>query len=173
MNEQTMEITSCVEELVSILKRDISHIEFASAKLNELRGFVIKRDEKALSVLLEEIREEGKNYKVNEQRRCLLREELAKLLGCKAKELTLSFLRNRIAGAARTAIAENQDRLKALVNHLQVEYASTTALLSECARINSSLLKIIFDRKRTGLVCYDSTGLAKRESDAAFMNMHL
>jgi hypothetical protein len=173
MSEQTMEITSSVEELVNVLKRDISHIEFASAKLNELRGFVIKRDEKALSGLLEEIREEGKDYKANEQRRSLLRENLAELLGCKAKELTLSFLRNRITGGARTAIVENQERLKTLVNRLQVEYASTTALLSECARINSALLKIIFDRKRTGLVCYDSAGMATRESDAAFMNMHL
>jgi hypothetical protein len=173
MNEQTMEITVSVEELVNVLKRDISHIEFASAKLNELRGFVIKRDEKSLSGLLEEIRTEAKDYQANEQRRGLIRKELAEMFGCKTNELTLSFLKNRVIGAARTAIVENQERLKTLIRHLQTEYVSTASLLSECARINSALLRIIFDRKRTGLVCYDSTGLATRESDAAFMNMHL
>jgi hypothetical protein len=173
MNEQTMEITGSVEDLVNVLKRDISHIEYASSKLNELRGFVIKRDEKGLSRLLEDIRAEAKDYQANEQRRGLIRKELAEFFGCTSKELTLSFLKNRVTGAARAAIAENQERLKALVSHLKVEYASTAALLSDCARINSALLRIVFDRSRKGLVCYDSTGLATRESDAAFMNMHL
>jgi hypothetical protein len=173
MNEQTMEITGSVEDLVNILKRDISHIEYASSKLNELRVFVIKRDEKGLGRLLEDIREEAKDYQVNEQRRGLIRKELAELFGCKPNELTLSFLKNRVTGTARAAIAENQEKLKAMVRHLQTEYVSTAALLSECARINSALLRIVFERSRTGLVCYDSTGLTTRESDASFMNMHL
>jgi hypothetical protein len=173
MNEQTMEITDRIEALVNILNRDISHIEYATSKLNELRGFVIKRDEKALGGLLEEIRSEMTDYQANEQRRGLLRKELAELFGCSQKELTLSFLKNHVTGAARAVIAENQERLKAMVSHLQVEYVSTAALLSECARINSALLRIVFDRSRTGLVCYDSAGLTTRESGAAFMSMHL
>jgi hypothetical protein len=173
MNEQAIEITGRVEDLVNVLKRDISHIEFASAKLNELRGFVIKRDEKELVRLLEDIRAEAKDYQGNEQRRGLIRKELAELFGCRQQELTLSFLRVRVSGAAKAAIAENQEKLKMLVGRLQVEYASTVKLLSDCARINSALLRIVFDRSRTGLVCYDSAGLARRESDAAFVNMHL
>jgi hypothetical protein len=173
MNEQTMEITGSVEELLDVLARDMSHVEYAASKLNELRVFVIKRDEKGLSRLLEEIRAEAKDYQVNEQRRGLIRTKLAELFGCESKDLTLSFLKNRVAGVAKTAITENQERLKMLVRNLQVEYASTAALLSDCARINSALLKIVFDRSRTGLVCYDSAGLTTRESDAAFMNMHL
>jgi hypothetical protein len=173
MNEQTMEIIGSVEDLVNVLKRDISHIEYASSKLNELRVFVIKRDEKALGQLLEDIRTEAKDYQANEQRRGLIRKELAEMFGCKPNELTLSFLKNRVTGAARAAISDNQEKLKMLVRHLQVEYASTVKLLSDCARINSALLRIVFDRNRTGLVCYDSAGVTTRESDAAFMNMHL
>jgi hypothetical protein len=173
MNEQAIEITGKVEELLSVLARDISHVEYAASKLNELRVFVIKRDEKGLSRLLEEIREEAKDYHVNEQRRSLIRTKLAELFGCKPQELTLSFIKNRVTGAAKTAITENQEKLKTLVRNLQVEYASTATLLSDCARINSALLKVVFDRSRTGLVCYDSAGLTTRESDAAFMNMHL
>jgi hypothetical protein len=173
MSKQTMEITACVEELLNVLGSDITHIEFASAKLNELRGFVIKRDEKGLARLLEEIRSETKGYQANEQRRNSIRSKLAGLFGCKTNELTLSFLKNRITGPAAELIAESQERLKKMVGRLQVEYASTAMLLSECARINSALLKIIFDRRRTDLVCYDSSGATTRESGAAFMSMHL
>jgi hypothetical protein len=173
MNEQTMEITGSVEDLINVLKRDISHIEYASSKLNELRGFVIKRDEKELSRLLEDVRTEAKDYQANEQHRDLIRKQLAEVFGCAQKDLTLSFLKNRVTGAAKAAITENQEQLKTLVRNLQVEYASTAALLADCARINSALLRIVFDRSRTGLVRYDSAGLATRESDAAFMSMHL
>ena len=173
MNEQTVDINSRVENLLNVLERDIRHIEYASSKLNDLRGFVIKRDEKALSLLMEDIRAEAKDYQVNEQNRGLIRKELAELFGCKQQELTLSFLRNRISGTAKAAIAEYQDKLKTLVSKLRIEYASTVKLLSDCARINSALLRIVFDRSRTGAVCYDSAGLTKRDSDAAFMNMHL
>jgi hypothetical protein len=173
MIKQTMEITACVEELLSILGSDINHIEFASAKLNELRGFVIKRDEKGLARLLEEIRVEAKDYQANEQRRGSIRSRLAALFGCKTNELTLSFLKNRITGPVREIITESQERLKKMVSRLQVEYASTAMLLSECARINSALLKVVFDRRRADLVCYDSSGATTRESGAAFMSMHL
>jgi hypothetical protein len=168
-----MEITGSIEELLNVLECDISHIEFASAKLNELRGFVIKRDEKGLGRLLEDIRAETNNYQANEQRRDLIRNKLAELFGCSVNELTLSFLKNHITGAAKTAVAENQEKLKKMVSRFKVEYASTASLLSECARINSALLKIIFDRRRTDLVCYDSNGTTTRESGAAFMSMHL
>jgi hypothetical protein len=173
MSERIMEMTGSAGELSNVLERDISHIEFASAKLNELRGFVIKRDEKGLSRLLEGIREEAQEYRANEQRRGWIRKELAELFECKPNELTLSFLKNQTKGPVREALAENQERLKSLVKRLQTEYASTVKLLSECARINSALLKIVFDRNRSAMVCYDSTGMATTEPDAAFMNMHL
>jgi hypothetical protein len=173
MNEQTMQISDGVEYLINILKRDISHIEFASEKLNELRGFLIKRDEKGLNLLLEGIRAEAKDYQPNEQRRGLIRKQLAEVFGCTPKELTLSYLTSHLTGAAKTALAENQDKLKKLVKNLQVEYASTAALLSECARINSALLRIVFDRNRKSVGCYNSSGMQARESDVAFMNMHL
>jgi hypothetical protein len=36
------------EELLSVLERDVVHVEWSIVKLNELRGLVIKRDEKGL-----------------------------------------------------------------------------------------------------------------------------
>lgn len=173
MNEQMVELSHKAEELLGVLERDIEHVERTSLHLDELRGFVIKRDEQGLGRLLEEIRIEAQEYSVNERRRCLIREEMAGLLGFKPEELTLSVLKTRVAGPAKAAIAESQQKLKALVERLRREYVSTVALLSDCARINSLLSKIVFERGRTGLVCYDSTGLTARQGDAAFMSMRL
>ena len=62
MKEQTVDITGRIEELLDVLARDMTHIEYAVSKLNDLRGFVIKRDEKELTQLLGEIREETMDY---------------------------------------------------------------------------------------------------------------
>jgi hypothetical protein len=173
MNGQTVDLSRKTEDLLDVLRRDIEHLERTLVCLNELRCFVIKRDEKGLARLLDDIRVESRGYQANEQRRNLIREELSVLLGCKTGELTLSVLTRRLGGAAKAAIAESQQRLKMLVGRLQKEYVSTVSLLSDCARINSALLKIMFNRGRSGLVCYDSAGLTERESGAAFMNMRL
>jgi hypothetical protein len=173
MNGQTVDLSRKTEDLLGVLQRDIEHLERTLVCLNELRCFVIKRDEKGLTRLLEDIRVESRDYQANEQRRNLIREELSTLLGCKTGELTLSVLTRRLGGAAKAALAESQQRLKMLVGRLQKEYVSTVSLLSDCARINSALLKIMFNRGRSGLVCYDSAGVTERESGAAFMNMRL
>lgn len=173
MNEQTMVLSHEVKDVLDVLERDIVHIEQTLSYLNELRGLVIKRDEQRLGRLLEEIRTEAQEYSANEQRRQMTREQLAELFGCKTEELTLSVLRTRIDEPEKSAIAESQKKLRALTQRLQREYISTAALLSDCARINSRLLKIVFERSRAGAVCYDSQGAAARESDAAFMSIHL
>ena len=173
MNEQAVDITGRIEEMLDVLARDMTHIEYAVLKLNDLREFVIKRDEKGLTQLLGEIREETMDYQANEERRGVIQKELAGLFGCQPREVTLSVLKKRVSGVAGTAIGESQEKLKTMVGRLRVEYISTAALLSECSRINSALLRIIFNRSGIGPACYGKNGLTTRESGAAFMNMHL
>jgi hypothetical protein len=173
MNEQTADMAGRIEELLDVLERDMTHIEYAVSKLNDLRGFVIKRDEQGLVRLLGEIREETMDYQANEDRRGVIQKELAGLFGCQPRELTLSVLKKRVSGAASAAIGESQEKLKKMVGRLRVEYISTAALLSECSRINSALLRIVFNRSGMGPACYGSNGLTTRESEAAFMNMRL
>ena len=173
MNEQTIEISQKTQDLLGVLERDVEHIGRTVSYLNELRGLVIKRDEKALGRLLDAIRTESQEYAGNEQRRNLMRKEMAEALGCRPEELTLTFLKKSASGQALTAIAEVQQKLKTMVKRLQREYTATVTLISDCARINSLLLKTVFERNLPGLVCYDSAGLTKRQGDAAFMNMRL
>ncbi len=173
MNGLTLEINSCVEDLISVLNKDINHIEFVSSTLSELRALVIKRNENGLRLLLENIRKEAADYSLNEQNRNLIRKKISEFLCCEPNEMTLTFLKKHLSGDQRSAIAEYQNKLKMLVGHLQAQYASTVKLLSECERINTALLKIVFDRGRTRMISYDSEGLAVHDSNAAFMNMHL
>lgn len=173
MNDLKIELSSKVEELIGILQCDVEHLNRTLSYLNDLRSLVVKRDEKALGRLLEDIRIEGQEYAGNEQRRSEIRGQLGELLGCNTGKLTLTVLKTHLVGPAKTAIAEFQQKLKTLTGRLQGEYVATVALLSDCARINSLLLKAIFERGRAGLVCYDSTGQTPRQSDAAFMNMRL
>jgi hypothetical protein len=173
MNEQTVEISHKTQDLLGVLERDIEHIGRTVSYLNELRGLVIKRDEKGMCRLLDVIRTESQEYAGNEQRRNLMRKEMAEVLGCRPEELTLTFLKKGASGQALTAIAEAQQKLKTMVERLQREYTATVTLVSDCARINSLLLKTVFERNLPGLVCYDSAGLTKRQGDAAFMNMRL
>jgi len=173
MIEQSIELSDMVDDLLGVLERDYEHIERTALFLNELRCLVIKRDEKGLGLLLESIRSEAQDYSANEQRRGLIRKEMAQMLGCEPAELTLSVLKNAVEGQARNKVAQIQEKLKTVTGRLQAEYAVTVKLISECARINTILLKTVFEKRMSGQVFYDSTGLTKRQGDAAFMSMRL
>jgi len=173
MNGQMVEISHMIRDLLDILERDAEHIGRTVSYLNDLRGLVIKRDEKGLGLLLDAIRTESQEYAGNEQKRNLMCKEMAEVLGCTTQELTLTFLKKAASGPVLTSIAQVQQKLKTMAKRLQNEYSATVTLLSDCARINSALLRTVFERNLPGLVCYDSAGLTKRQGDAAFMNMRL
>ncbi len=69
MNGQTVDLSCKIEDLLGVLRQDIEHLERTLVRLNELRCFVIKRDEKGLTRLLDDIRMESRDYQANEQTR--------------------------------------------------------------------------------------------------------
>ena len=161
------------QELLSVLERDVEHVEWSILKLNELRGFVIKRDEKGLTGLLEDIKNESLEYGANEQKRLDIRRQVADALNCPPETITVSVLKTRVAEQLKTQFSDSQKKLKILLEHLRREYVTTAILLADCSRINSLLLKAVFERGRVNLVCYDSAGATARGNEAAFMSMHL
>jgi hypothetical protein len=173
MIEQSINLSDKAEELLAILQRDIEHIEWTIVKLNELRGFVIKRNEKGLTALLEEIQTEAQTYSVNEQNRCKIREQIAIEAGCRPESLTLTILEDSIEEPLKSALTQIQKKIKTAAFELNKEYILTVALLKDCSRINSLLLKTIFEGGRGNLVCYNSAGTTSRQQDASFMSMRL
>ncbi len=166
-----IEIEDKINELLSILDKDIENTEKNMSRLNELRSLVIKRDEVNLGKLLESIRFESRGDTAQDLRRGSVRRELALALGCSIGEVTLSRLSNIVSQDKRAQIIQRRTRLLSLTEELKREHLSTVMLLSECARFNSLLLKNIFNISKSGTITYDSTGGTKRQTETAFMNL--
>jgi hypothetical protein len=160
-----------VDELLVVLDKDIQHMRESLLQVDELRSLVVKRDEAALSKLLESIQAESDSYRSHELKRQSIRKELATALDCNFEQMTLSRLEVTLAEEKKSQVTERKDKLRSLIAELKKEHLSTAMLLSDCARFNSVLLRSIFDLGKTGTVYYNSDGAAKRQSDTAFVNL--
>jgi hypothetical protein len=159
-----------IDQMLAVLDKDIQHIRKNLSVLNELRSLVIKRDNTSLGRLLESIQNNADSYAANEAKRSLVRRELSAAFGCTVEQLTLSRLETVVSEDKKTRIIETKATLKSLTEELKKEYLSTAILLSECARFNNLLLRNIFGFGKTGTM-YDSGGIAKRQTDAALVNV--
>jgi len=162
-----------INELLAVLDKDIEHIQDSLLRLDRLRSLLIKPNNESLERLLENIRADSDDYTTNETRRQSIRRELAKILGCNVEQMTLTKLEAWLEDQQKDQITRKKEKLKLLTEELKREHLSTAMLLSECARFNSVLLRTIFDFGKTGTVYYDSSGSAKRQSNAAFVNLQI
>ena len=166
-----MKIEDKLDELMVVLDEDVRYIQQNISYLNELRSLVIKRDDSALSKLLERIQSEADRYRDNEKKRQSIRKEVAIALGCDPGEITLSRLEDELTGEKKARIGDRKIKLRELVVKLKQEHISTALLLSECVRFNNILLKSIFRIGENGTVTYTNNGAAKRQNDTMFVNM--
>jgi hypothetical protein len=171
MKTAIIEIEDKVDKLLAVLDKDIRHIQDNLLRLNELRGFVIKRDDVSLHKLLESIQFQSNDYKKNELKRRLLREELAAALDCSFAQMTLSRLETVLSGEKKTEVTKRKIKLHTLAGKLKIEHSSTAMLLSDCSRFNSVLLKGILELGQTGTITYSSIGSAERQTNSTFMNL--
>ncbi len=167
------EIEEKVDELLVCLETDARHIRENLAHLNDLRSLVIRRDDAALSKLLERIQAKSGKYEQHESKRQSIRRDLANMLGCEVWQVTLTALSSHLSETRREQTTEIQKELRSLTAELKTEHTSTAKLVSECARFNGLLLRSIFDMGRTGAVYYNSSGAAKRQVGTALMNLQL
>lgn len=173
MKEPAMAIEDRIDELLAILDTDIEHVQDSLTRLNELRSSVIKRDEVALCRLLENIRAETDSYAANESKRQAVRKDLAKALGCKIEQVTLSELEHRSPEERQAQLTERKVKLRTLIKQLKKEHLSTAMLLAESARFNRMLLRAIFDLGKVSPVTYSPDGQAKQQTDMALVNLQL
>ncbi len=160
-----------IDEMLTVLDKDIQHMQENLSMLNELRSLVIKHDNAALGRLLESIQVSADSYAANEAKRDSIRLQLSEALGCSVEKVTLSRLETAVTKDRKIRITETKARLKSLAEELKKEYLGTAMLLSECARFNNLLLKSIFGFGKTGTTTYNSSGVAKRQADAALVNI--
>ena len=167
MKPAVTSIQDKIDRLLVCLDNDIRHIEQNLSLLNELRTFVIKRDDASLVGLLEKLQNSSQTYVENETTRLSIRKELADTLECTCEQVSLSTLETTLPEIERSKITERKIKLKSLIEKLKNEYLSTTILLNECA----ILLRNIFNFSKTEIISYDSKGETKRQNNPAFMNL--
>lgn len=172
MKKNTEQIEAFAYKLFETLEKDVQVMDMSLDKLRELRRLTVKRDEKALSELLEEIRLDSQVYLAQQYDRKKTREKLGILLGCKPEEVTLSKIKECLPedkieqlNGLRTTLRDSAQRLK-------VEYSVTSRLLSQCRRMNLNVLNSIF-RNNSDTTTYDARGNRKTQGSAAFVNTKL
>ena len=75
MKSTATEIENKVDKLLTCLDKDSQHIQKNLSQLNELRSYVIKRDDSGLSKLLRTIQAETSSYRNHELKRQTIRKE--------------------------------------------------------------------------------------------------
>jgi len=170
MKTMTIEIEDKVARLLAVLDNDIQNIQDNLSRLNELRGYVVKRDEKSLQNLLTKIQMESGIYKENVQLRKHLREELAGAIDCSFEQMTLSRLETELSGDIKNEVTQRKTLLKTLASKLKKEHTSTLMLLSTCARFNRTLLKSILEFGNKGTVTYGPKGITEQSNNSALLN---
>lgn len=173
MKATVIAIQDKVDELLVVLDKDIQHIQDSLSWLNELRSLVIKRDDTALSKLLEGIRAEADSYAANELKRRSVRTDLANALGKSYEQMTLSALEAALPKEKKAQVASRKTRLRTLIEELKKEHLSTSLLLSDCAGFNNMLLRTVFELGETGTVYYEPNGTTKRRTDTTLVNLRL
>jgi hypothetical protein len=164
-------IENRVDELLAILETDMRDLKEGLSRLNELRGLVIKRDDAALSRLLDTIRAEANSRSVQGAKRQSIRRDLAKELLCSAEQVTLSRMESILPETKRSRIASTKAALRVLVKELQEEHTRTAMLLSECARLNRLFLRHFLGLGKTETATYSPDGVRKRQNDTAFVSI--
>ncbi len=171
-------VSNVVDELLAVLDKDIQHIQESLSCLNELRSLVIKRDDVALSKLLQKIQAEADSYAANELERQSIRKDLADTFDCGVEQITLSALEATLPKGKKAPmhIGDRRIKLKVLIEQIKKEHLSTVLLLSECARFNNLLLRAIFDPRSTSgteMVMYSPNGATKQQTSTAFVSLQL
>ncbi|MBW8001530.1 MAG: hypothetical protein FVQ80_05860 [Planctomycetes bacterium] len=172
MKAITLEIENKINDLLGVLDTDIKHVQKSLSWLNELRGLIIKRDEKAMGELIGNIQKGSGGYVSNESKRNSIREALAQALGIEVKDMTLTNLESMLEESSRIKVSHRKEKLKTLVEKLSIEHLRTSMLLSDCSRFNSLLLKSVLNLGNSEeAVTYSSSGATKRHNENVLMNL--
>jgi hypothetical protein len=171
MNITSSDTDKLTEELLAILDAETQNLEATLGYLSNLRVNVIRRDESALTCLLESITIEQEGREAAETRRQKFRQLAAEVLGCRVDQVTLTRFMERLSEEMRSKVAQRKAVLERLVTKLKTEYAATTMLLNECSRFNRILIDSIIGSRCKGTTMYNANGQTQRQGGSGFVTM--
>jgi hypothetical protein len=172
MKTLSLEFDNYITPLIDVLESEMEHISFTLEMLDQLRGMVIKRDDKSLNLLLEKARLKTEKYATIENRRQVIRKELARIWGCETKEMTLTRLIQILPSERSEQVRETKEKLEHLLSRFQAEHLSTFMLLSECSRFNGIMLSAFLNGRQDEST-YNRQGSMNRDAKQNIMNLQL
>lgn len=169
----TTELSQKIDELLAVLEKDIEHIQHGIEELEELRRFVIKRDDSGLSGMFEQIRSQSQGYIENQKQREQVRSSIARILDWPIEQVRLSQLQRVVSAGQAEQINLTRQRLTEKVSVMKSEHSGTVMLLRDLARFNGMLLNAILENQQSSGTTYNARGGKSRGGEVAFMNLHL
>ena len=172
MQSLNIQLNRLVGELIGVLDADVSRLVLSLERLDGLRAGVIRRDEEALKLLLDDIACDEVDQMRLERKRKVICVELAAALGCSESQMNLSRLCACLPEEISGILADKQRQLKELVERMQVEHLRTSLLLRECSRLNKSLLHQIMGSGK-GAVTYNARGNTSWQAEKGMVSLRV
>jgi hypothetical protein len=162
-----------IGELLEVLSVDAGFIQGTIDKLELLRELVIKRDDKGLANLMEQIKSESRVYSQNVKKRLELRGKVAVMLGWPAEDVRLSKLEPVLPEDMKQRVFELRQNLQELSVRIKSEISGTSMMLRELARFNSMVLNAILGGNKNPEITYSSSGIKNQKRSSGLVNMRL
>jgi flagellar biosynthesis/type III secretory pathway chaperone len=87
--------------------------------------------------------------------------------------MTLSHLESFLDDEKKAEVGRRKMLLRSLTAQLRREHMRTAMLLSDCARLNSTLLRGILEPGNARTTTYGSDGAARSQGGSVFVSMEL
>jgi len=140
---------SLLDELLGVLDAEAELLERKRRQLADLSDALVRRDDDATEGLLEQIELAGRQQESVDANLGALRRTLAGRFGCRADELRLSDLIERLPADRAAQVDTRRRRIVDLAESLRAQHLRTALLLMECARINRMMLESMLPRGDT------------------------
>jgi hypothetical protein len=173
MNQTSQKLfDELTKELFVFLEDSVLAMQSMLGKLTELRAAVIRRDEKTLQQMSDEMSELTSWRDGMQQRQRQICKAFAIPLNCQAEKINISYLALFLESPKREELKIKQHLLGELVSRLLREHRATELLLQECERLNRMVLDGIVG-KANQTFTYGSAGRVRREMYCTIMSTRI
>ena len=163
---------SLISELLTVLDEELELLATKRSLLSDLSEALIGRNDEDTERLLEQIEQSEQAQASLDMRLKAVRESLADVFGCDARDLRLSRLVAELPDDQARKVDSRRRKMTGQVEALRRQHLQTVLMLAECARINRMLLDSMLPAGET-VTTYDAAGMNNWRSGAGLVDKEL
>jgi hypothetical protein len=165
VNELTAELFVFLDDCLLSMQKMLGN-------LNELRAAVVRRDQKTLGQMSDDMPELTALRDSMQQRQRQICQAFAGPLNCPADKINMSYLALFLEPQKAKELKTRQRLLQELVGRLSKEHGATQMLLRECERLNRAILDGIVG-KANQTCTYGSAGRVQRQLHCSILSTRI